>query len=175
MSKEGTRFIRKRDLTKKIHIDSTTGSLNSSSPTHEQSKESSAIQNYQHAMKALASLHEHLHELDLSNWEKETSEVLAFFLEGKKALLSIQQLQGYRESMALFGRYQQQLRKKGLELNEENASFTLGMLRRIVEDVNRLTQDEKYDNIVQETAIYKAVFMDLESFVVYLQSEASKV
>ncbi len=35
MSKEGTRFIRKRDLTKKIHIDSTTGSLNSSSPTHE--------------------------------------------------------------------------------------------------------------------------------------------
>lgn len=58
-------------------------------------------------MKALASLHEHLHELDLSNWEKETSEVLAFFLEGKKALLSIQQLQGYRESMALFGRYQQ--------------------------------------------------------------------
>lgn len=50
-------------------------------------------------------------------------------------------------------------------MTEENASFTLGLLRRMVEEVNRLTQDEHNDNAVQEANINKAIFANLESFV----------
>jgi hypothetical protein len=67
--------------------------------------------------------------------------------------------------MLLLGKYQHELRKKGQQLNEENASFTLGSLRRMAEEVNRLTQDEHNDNAVQETSIGKAIFMNLEAFV----------
>ena len=76
--------------------------------------------------------------------------------------------------MLLVGKYQQELKKKGLQLSEENASFTLGLLKRIIDEVNRLTQDEHNDNSVQETGISKAVFMNLEAFVSQLEAEATK-
>lgn len=70
--------------------------------------------------------------------------------------------------MILLVKYQQTLKKKGQELSEENASFTFGLVKRITEDVNKLTQDEKNDNVVQETQLHRAVFGLLETFVTNL-------
>lgn len=70
--------------------------------------------------------------------------------------------------MNLLAKYQQTLKKQAQELSEENASFTLGLVKRITEDVTKLTQDEKNDNVVQETQLHRAVFGLLETFVTNL-------
>jgi hypothetical protein len=40
------------------------------------------------------------------------SEILTYFLDNKRSLLTIHLLQAYRESMVVVAKYQQELRKK---------------------------------------------------------------
>lgn len=85
-----------------------------------------------------------------------------------------QQLAAYRESITLVVKYQQELRRRGKELTEENGSLILGLLRRVLDEINRLTQEEKNDSMVLETAIIKPIFAALEAFVSHLESESTR-
>ena len=51
--------------------------------------------------------------------------------------------------MTLFGKFQHEIKKKGQQLTEDNAAFTLGIFKRVVEEVNLLTQDEHNDKCVK--------------------------
>ena len=88
-------FIRKRDLTKKQSMDTTHSSVGSQESS-QMPEDHSSLPSYQQAMEVLSHLHSHLEELDLQNWEKETHDVLAFFLDQRRTLLSRQQLEAYR-------------------------------------------------------------------------------
>lgn len=71
-------------------------------------------------------------------------------------------------------RYQQELRRRGKDLTEENGSLTLGLLRRVLEEILRLTQEEKNDNAVLETGVIKPIFAALEAFVSHLEAESTR-
>lgn len=99
---------------------------------------------------------------------------MGFFLDNQRILLISQQLAAYRESISLVIRYQHELRRRGKELTEENGSLTLGLLRKVLEEILRLTQDEKNDNAVLETGIIKPIFGALEAFVSFLEAECTR-
>lgn len=65
-------FVRKRDLTKKQLIDNASDTLSTSPYSQEEHREASSF-NYHSCMEGLQVLEEHLHELNLQDWEKETS------------------------------------------------------------------------------------------------------
>lgn len=99
--------------------------------------------------------------LDVSKWEKETSELFAFIYDSRKSFSTTQLLTVYRESMLLLGKYQLEMKKKGQEINEHNASVSLSLFRKILEEVNKLTQDESNDSMIQENAMTKSIFLNL--------------
>lgn len=57
-----------------------------------------------------------LSEVEPQKWERESSEVIGWFLDSQRTLLVSQQLAAYRESILLVVKYQQELRKKGSQL-----------------------------------------------------------
>lgn len=76
--------------------------------------------------------------------------------------------------MLLVGKYQLEMKKKGQDINEQNASLTLGLFRKALEEVNKLTQDKDNDSVMQEVALHKSIFINLEAFVAIIELEASK-
>lgn len=65
---------------------------------------------------------------------------MGFFLDNQRALLMSQQLSAFRESMLLVVKYQQELKRHGKELTEENGSLALAMFRKVLDEVARITQ-----------------------------------
>ncbi len=55
----------------------------------------------------MAVLVEKTSSIDLQNWEKESSELMGFFLEGQKVMLVSQQLAAQKECMVVVNKYQQ--------------------------------------------------------------------
>lgn len=75
--------------------------------------------------------------------------------------------------MLLIAKYQLELKKKGTDIKDQNCSITLGMFKKILEELNRMTQEEKNDQFVLETEVVKPIFMNLEGLVTVLECDAS--
>jgi hypothetical protein len=127
-----THFVRKRELTKKQGGDSKS-TLGESVLSGEKEETSSGLASVQSAMHRMAVLVEKAGSLEVQSWEKESSELMGFFLESQRFMLVSQQLAAQRECMVAVNKYQQELRRKGLDLTEDNCSLTLSLFKKILE------------------------------------------
>ena len=101
-----THFVRKRELTKKQGGDSKT-MLGEPGLVGEKEELTSGLASVQSAMLKMAVLAEKASSIELQSWEKESSELMGFFLEGQRFMLVSQQLAAQRECMVVVNKYQQ--------------------------------------------------------------------
>lgn len=76
--------------------------------------------------------------------------------------------------MLLVAKYQAELKKKGLELNEETASLTLALYKQLLDHAIKITNDQNNDQTVTEAALLRPLLATLEGFAGHMEAQASK-
>jgi hypothetical protein len=87
-------------------------------------------------------------------------------LELKKGVLVGQKITLYKESIELVTKYQHELKKIGSELNEKTSIQCINLFKNIVEELNKLTQDAKNDELINQSNLYSSLFDFLDAFAV---------
>lgn len=160
-------FLRKRDLKKTPASSSAIDDPSPPSPTD-------SPPNFAACIDKLSQLQTALPDMPLQTWEKESAQTMGQLLDSRNSLLGSQQLSGYRESLLLMGRCQAELKKKGQEFSEQVGGLALGLFSRVLESLCKITEDNRHDQIVQESALPPVLLLALDAFVVGLEAEASR-
>jgi hypothetical protein len=59
-------------------------------------------------------------------------------------------------------------------LTEENGSLTLGIYKKILDELVRITKEPRNEHATVEAALVQPIFANLEAFVSHLEAESSK-
>ncbi len=81
-----------------------------------------------------------LEKLSVDKLEKEVSEAIKCVLEMNRGVLVSQKLAAYRECTILISKYNQQWKKQGDSMNENNSALVMNMYKNVSEELNKLTK-----------------------------------
>ena len=85
-----------------------------------------------------------------------------------------QRLYGYKECFNLFGKYLHKLKVKGFDLAGQDCTIPVSIFRCVIDDVNKLTQDEGKDKLIEEVGMGQPIVSVLEGLVTSVEQESQK-
>jgi len=89
----------------------------------------------------------------------------------KKGVLVGQKITLYKECIDLVTKYQHELKKAGSELTEKTSIQCINLFKGIVDELNKLTQDSKNDELVTQASLETSIFDFLDAFAVTSEAE----